>query len=162
MSSDFVDGKLALSQGRHLELASRAILELAEGCGVEFDAVGGLTMGADIFSYGVALTGDRRWFVVRKQPKGRGTNRRCEGTPLTTDDRVLLVEDVITTGGSILDALDAVRDTGAEVVLAASLELAEPGEPVSAPELIERFDPDAVPPAPWMYVPLTPGGSGFA
>lgn len=115
-----MDGKKALSQGRDLALASACILDLAAELGVEFDAVGGLTLGADQFAHGVAVVGDKEWFVVRKQPKGRGTDRFVEGADLA-GKRVLLVDDVITTGGSSLIAKERIDAEGGEVVLATTL-----------------------------------------
>lgn len=120
-SRDFVDGKAALSDGPDLLLACRAILALAAAADVDFDAVGGLTMGADHFAHGVALVGQRRWFVVRKEPKGRGTNKLIEGSSLGEHDRVLLVDDVVTTGGSIEWAYHRVREHGAQVALVTTL-----------------------------------------
>lgn len=121
LSHDFIDGKVACANGRHLELACRTILALAERHDVAFDAVGGLTMGADHFSHGVALLSGTDWFTVRKQPKGRGTNQRVEGHPLQPGDRVLLVDDVVTTGGSIQAAYEAVREHEVDVVFATTL-----------------------------------------
>ncbi len=122
-SRDFVDGKQALARGRHLKLACEALLALVRGAEVTFDAVGGLTMGADQFAHGLALHlgDDTQWFVIRKSPKGRGTNKLVEGAQLGPGTRVLLVDDVVTTGGSIQQAHDAVVATGAEVVMAATL-----------------------------------------
>jgi orotate phosphoribosyltransferase len=78
-------------------------------------------MGADHFAHGVALLAGAHWFVVRKQPKGRGTNKLVEGWPLGPGDVVFLVDDVVTTGGSIQKAYHQVRDTGATVAFAATL-----------------------------------------
>lgn len=121
MSRDFVDAKRALARGRDLTVACRAIVALADELGVTFDAVGGMTMGADMFAHGVAMLADCGWFVVRKQPKDRGTRQQVEGTDLGAGHRVLLVEDTITTGGSTLKALEVVRATGAVVVLVTAL-----------------------------------------
>ena len=121
MSSDFVDVKEALADGADLEVACRAIVATAGDLGAEFDAVGGMTMGADQFAYGIAILARKRWFVVRKQTKGRGTDKRVEGTALGPETRVLLVEDAVSTGGSIKEALAYVRDTGASVVAAVTL-----------------------------------------
>jgi orotate phosphoribosyltransferase len=76
MSRDFIDAKAGLSRGEDLRLACEVIDATVAGEGIGWDAVGGLTMGADQFAHGVALLHDEReWFVVRKQPKGRGTDQ---------------------------------------------------------------------------------------
>ncbi len=82
MSRYFIDGKRALCSGADLALACVCILDLIDEQRVEVDAVGGLTMGADQFAHGVAILGELQWFVVRKQPKGRGTNKYVEGAEL--------------------------------------------------------------------------------
>jgi orotate phosphoribosyltransferase len=119
LSRDFVDVKAALGSGAALRTACQAMLQ-AVGA-VPFDAVGGLTMGADPFAHGIAVLTGCAWFVVRKEPKGRGTNRLVEGAPIGPGTRALLVEDVVTTGGSIRRAYEAVVATGATVVAAAAL-----------------------------------------
>ena len=101
MSSDFIDGKEALAEWRHLRLACEAIVEAVAADGHSFDAVGGLTLGADALAVGIAAVSDCRWFFVRKEPKKRGTRRLIEGAQIGPADTVLLVEDVVTTGGSI-------------------------------------------------------------
>lgn len=121
MNRDFVDGKRALARGDHLALACRAMAALADEHGAAWEAAGGLTMGADQFAHGLAIVTGRSWFVVRKQAKERGTRQRVEGAQIGEGTRVLLVEDVISTGGSLLQALDAVQETGAEVVFATTL-----------------------------------------
>lgn len=63
-SHDYMDGKRALAQGRHLRLACEAIIALAAQVGADFDAVGGLTLGADAFATGVALVADKKWVVA--------------------------------------------------------------------------------------------------
>lgn len=122
-SRDFVDTKRALARGRDLRKACEAIVELVAEMGVEFDAIGGLTMGADKIAHGVAvfLDEDVQWFSVRKQAKERGTKKRVEGAELGEGVRALLVEDVVTRGGSIGDALAAISETGATVVAAVSI-----------------------------------------
>ncbi|MDP9093945.1 MAG: orotate phosphoribosyltransferase [Actinomycetota bacterium] len=121
LSHDYMDGKKALAQGEHLRVACEAILELADDAGIEFDAVGGLTLGADAYATGIALLANKRWFVVRKQAKDHGKGRRIEGARLAPGTRVLLVDDVVSTGGSILEALAAVQETGADIALAVTL-----------------------------------------
>jgi orotate phosphoribosyltransferase len=120
-SRHFVDGKRGLAEGADLALCCRLIAESVAGAGIDYDAVGGLTLGADQFAHGVAIVAGKRWFVVRKEPKGRGTNKLVEGAELGPGVRVLLVDDAITTGGSIQKAHVAVSETGAEVVAAATL-----------------------------------------
>ncbi len=115
-SQDFIDNKRAFALGSDLLLAGEGLVRLAAEEGWDFDAVGGLTLGADHFSHAVAIVADRSWFVVRKAAKERGTKRRVEGAVLGAGVRVLVVDDVVTRGGSILDAYHAVRETGAEVV----------------------------------------------
>lgn len=117
----FIDGKVALGAGDDLRLAAEAITERVIGAGVEFDAVGGLTLGADALCAAIAVVSGAHWFIVRKQAKGRGTNRLVEGTRIGEGHRVLLIDDVVTTGGSILQAYESVQATGAEVVAAVTL-----------------------------------------
>jgi orotate phosphoribosyltransferase len=120
-SRDFIDAKRALANGADLELACRAIVEQLDERGIEFDAVGGLTLGADQFAHGTAIVAGKQWFVVRKEAKGRGTNQLVEGAPLGAGVRVVLVDDVVTTGGSIQKAWSTVGDTGASIVAAVTL-----------------------------------------
>ncbi|MGH9022751.1 MAG: phosphoribosyltransferase family protein [Acidimicrobiia bacterium] len=121
MSSYFVDCKKALAAGADLKLAGQALTELAARLDVSFDAVGGLTMGADALAHAVAIHTGSEWFAVRKKEKDRGTRRRIEGAELGPNRRVLLVDDVVTRAGSILDALLAIKETGAQVVAAVAL-----------------------------------------
>ena len=117
-SHDYVDGKFAIATGPALRQASQAVIDLL---GESFDAVGGPTMGADALAVGVALLSDRRWFSVRKEAKGHGRGAWVEGTRLEPGDRVVMVEDVVSTGASLLRAADRVRELGAEVVAATAL-----------------------------------------
>jgi len=114
-SRDYIDGKRAFARGSNLRLACEALLQLAQEEGWDFDAVGGLTLGADQFSHTMAVLSDKSWFVVRKKEKDHGTRKRIEGADLRDGVRVLLVDDVVTRGGSILDAYNAVVATGASV-----------------------------------------------
>jgi orotate phosphoribosyltransferase len=87
--------------------------------GWDVHAVGGLTLGADPVAYAIAYTSVGtgrlvRAFSVRKEAKTHGTGRLIEG-PFRRGDRVAVVEDVITTGGSALKAIAAVRDAGGTV-----------------------------------------------
>src|SRR4051812_39459360 len=116
LSHDYIDGKFAIDEGRSLRTVCEAVIELVAAAGIEFTAVGGVTMGSDALTHGVSLLSGARWFTVRKEPKQRGRERWVEGARLTSDDRVLLVEDVVTTGGSIRKALDRVTEVDATVV----------------------------------------------
>ena len=112
-SRDFVDAKRALQDGADLETACRAMLEAVGD--VDYEAVGGMTLGADQFAHVLAVVAGKKWFVVRKAAKGRGTNKRVEGAEIGEGVKVLLVDDVVTTGSSILDAYEVVRGLGADV-----------------------------------------------
>ncbi len=78
-------------------------------------------MGAAPFTFAVAQAAQKKWFLVRKEPKGRGTNRWTEGTRLTPGMPVMVVDDVITRGGSIRTACERVQAEGAKVVFATTL-----------------------------------------
>lgn len=121
MSRHFVDGKAGLALAADLRLACRALHAIVTDAGVSYDAVGGLTMGADHLAVGVALEAGCSWFFVRKEPKDRGTGRQIEGADVGTGWRVLVVEDVVSTGGSLFKAIDVVTAAGATVVGAATL-----------------------------------------
>jgi len=120
--SDFYfDGKQVTLQGRGLYLVSRLILQrVRELDGIT--AVGGMTLGADPIASGVAALSGMEdaqpldAFIVRKEVKDHGTGKPIEGPALQPGQRVVLVEDTITTGGALLQALDRVAETGAEVV----------------------------------------------
>src|ERR1700759_3816578 len=115
LSHDYIDGKYAVDTGERLAGVSRAVAELAEANGIEFDAVGGLTMGADPLAHGVAIVTGKAWFSVRKEQKQRGREQWIEGTRLEPGTRVLLVDDVISTGGSTEIAFERVVAAGAVV-----------------------------------------------
>ncbi len=120
-SNFFVDAKQALSNGQHLRLACEWVIGLAEALNIDWNAVGGRTMGADPLAHGIALLTGKRWFSVRKEAKPHGTMRTVEAVSVSHDTRVLLVDDVATTGGSISTAYEAVTKDGAVVVLATVL-----------------------------------------
>ena len=129
-----VRGRVTLSSGKEADyyvdlrritldaeaapLVGRVMLHLTEGW--EYDAVGGLTLGADPIAAAMlhAAAGRGRKldaFVVRKAENAHGMQRRIEG-PDVAGRKVLAVEDTSTTGGSVLTAVEALREAGAEVV----------------------------------------------
>src|SRR5919112_1020393 len=79
-------------------------------------AVGGLTMGADAVACAALAGGaDVKAFFVRKEAKRHGLARRIEGPLLAAGDRCLVVEDVVSTGGSTIAAIEALQDAGHEI-----------------------------------------------
>jgi orotate phosphoribosyltransferase len=109
-----VDAKRAIL----LPAGFRALGELVAARAREWGAtaVGGMTMGADPIACAALAGGaDVKAFFVRKEAKTHGLSRRIEGPLLEASDRCMLVEDVVTTGGSTIRALEAVRDEGLEV-----------------------------------------------
>ncbi len=125
-----VVGEVVLTSGRSAQYlidAKRAILrpegfralgELVAAQAQEWaaTAVGGMTMGADPIAC-AALAGGApvKGFFVRKEAKQHGLSRRIEGPTLAREERCMLVEDVVTTGGSTIRALEALRDEGHHV-----------------------------------------------
>src|SRR5207245_4319619 len=76
-------------------------------------AVGGMRMGADpLACAALAAGGAEKAFIVRKQAKAHGMQRRIEGPDLAPEDRCVVVEDVVTTGGSTIAAIDALHEAG--------------------------------------------------
>jgi orotate phosphoribosyltransferase len=118
-SSLYIDARLTTMSPDGLALIGRLGLAALRGTGWAVTAVGGLTLGADPISYAISLTSADakqpvRAFTVRKEAKAHGTGKLIEG-PFETSDTVAVIEDVITTGGSALRAIDAVRSAGARV-----------------------------------------------
>lgn len=118
MSDFYFDGKQTTLHPEGAALVGQGMMDLIQGHFPEAGAVGGPTLGADPIATSVSLDSYRRGFpipafIVRKEPKGHGTMSWIEGAGhLKAGMRVVLVEDVITTGGSILKACRAVRDAG--------------------------------------------------
>jgi len=110
----YVDAKRAILR----PAGFAALAELVAGYAREWSAtaVGGLTMGADAPAC-AALAGGAEVtaFFVRKETKQHGLQRRIEGPPLRSGERCLIVEDVVTTGGSTLQAIEAVREAGHQI-----------------------------------------------
>jgi orotate phosphoribosyltransferase len=111
----YLDLRRITLSGRAAPLVGRVMLELTAD--LDYDVVGGLTMGADPVAVAMlhASGGKLDACVVRKEGKAHGLQRRIEG-PDVAGRRVLAVEDTSTTGGSVLTAVEALREAGAEVV----------------------------------------------
>lgn len=121
-ASYYLDGKQVTLHARGLQLVSEGLLELLSP-GV--DAVGGMSIGADPIVAGVLSAAalqqqDLLGFLVRKESKGHGTNKFVEG-PVEPEMKVAIVEDVVTTGGSSLLAIERVEEFGCEVVQVLSI-----------------------------------------
>jgi orotate phosphoribosyltransferase len=110
----YVDAKRAILR----PAGFRALGELVAGYARDWEAtaVGGLTMGADAPACAALAGGaDVKAFFVRKEAKPHGLQRRVEGPPLEPGERCLIVEDVVTSGGSTVQAIEAVRAEGHDV-----------------------------------------------
>lgn len=120
-ASYYIDLRRVTLDGVAAPLVGEVMTELVAG--LDFDAVGGLTLGADPVAVAMlhqaARSGGRLdAFVVRKEAKAHGLQRRIEGTEVA-GRKVLVVEDTSTTGGSAMTAVEAVREAGGEVVAVA-------------------------------------------
>ncbi|HUY06279.1 MAG TPA: orotate phosphoribosyltransferase [Acidimicrobiales bacterium] len=121
LSHDYVDMRRAVSRGKDLELAARGVIKALEIATIDFSAIGGMTMGADPVAHAVALITKTNWFSVRKAEKDHGSKRRIEGAEVGAGTRVVAFEDTVSTGRSVLEAIDVLERTGAEVIAACTL-----------------------------------------
>jgi orotate phosphoribosyltransferase len=113
-ASYYVDAKRAILRPAGFAALGELVAEQAAELGAT--AVGGLTMGADPVACAALAGGAQvKAFFVRKDTKPHGLMRRIEGPPLEAGDRCLVVEDVVTTGGSTLRAIEALKDAGHEI-----------------------------------------------
>jgi orotate phosphoribosyltransferase len=109
-----IDAKRAILRPDGFRALGELVAEEARALGVS--AVGGITMGADPIACAALAGGaDVKAFFVRKERKEHGLTRWIEGPPLEPGERCLVVEDVVTTGGSTIKAIERVRDEGHEV-----------------------------------------------
>lgn len=119
-SEYYVDCRTTTMHAEGQLLIGRVGLAALKAAGLQPDLVGGLTMGADPVSYALAHESARgkrpvHAFSVRKAAKGHGRSRRIEGC-FEPGSSVVVTEDVVTTGASALDAVEAVREAGGEVL----------------------------------------------
>jgi orotate phosphoribosyltransferase len=115
-SDYYIDCRTTTLDARGAQLVGEVFLDEIREQGWEADAIGGLTMGADPIVVAVAVTsGTLHGFLVRKAEKQHGTGQRIEGFR-EKGARVVIVDDVCTTGSSTVQAIEAAREYGFEVV----------------------------------------------
>jgi orotate phosphoribosyltransferase len=120
-SNYYLDGRVVTLSAEGAYLVASIILELVKGTGI--DALGGPTLGADPIVGAVAALSHLkntplRTFIVRKASKEHGTQRQIEGPALAAGSRVIIVDDVATTGKALLEAKQALENSGVKVVKA--------------------------------------------
>lgn len=124
-STIYVDCRATTSRAEGQVVVGQVCLDVLQEASLAPESVGGLTMGADPVSYAIAHAS---WiaetpidaFSVRKEPKAHGTGKLIEGC-FAEGSRVVVIEDVITSGGSALKACEAVKAEGGEVLAVLSL-----------------------------------------
>ncbi len=118
-SSYYVDARQTTMTAEGQHLTGKVCYDLIDETGWDVSHIGGLTLGADPVTYAIAHHSfDREQildgFTVRKEAKDHGTGRQIEGG-LPEDARVVIIEDAVTSGGSALKAIEAIREHGATV-----------------------------------------------
>jgi len=119
VSNYYFDARIGSLSSEGAYLIARIILNMIKND--KIDAVGGLTLGADpIIGSIVALSFKTKQrlngFIVRKEEKKHGMGKLIEGCPLKKSSRVLIIDDVVTTGSSTIKAIKAVKATGAKII----------------------------------------------
>jgi len=121
-SNFYFDGKQTTLHARGGLLVGQAFWEEVKQFGVTIDGVGGLTLGADPIATATSIAAhldgsNVHAFIIRKEPKGHGTGQWLEGRKnLPPGSKVVIVEDVTTTGGSSMKAVERAEEEGLEVV----------------------------------------------
>lgn len=118
-STLYIDARLTTMSPEGLTLIGALGMDALQTTGWDVQAVGGLTLGADPVAYAIAYASATtptpiRAFTVRKEAKSHGMGRLIEG-PFYSGDRVAVIEDVITTGGSALRAAKAITEAGGRI-----------------------------------------------
>ncbi len=126
VSDYYIDCKLTTLDPQGAVLTAYTILELLESHGIRADAIGGLTIGADPIVAAVAAVSyleekPVRGFLVRKERKAHGRQKQIEGIEGNEVSRVVIVDEVCTTGESTFEAIHAAEEAGLEVVAVVSL-----------------------------------------
>ena len=115
----YIDARLTTMCGEGQVLVGEVCWQVIEETGWKADFVGGMTLGADPVAYAIANHATRQGrrldaFTVRKRPKGHGTGRQIEGG-LPSGARVIVVDDTVTTGGSLLAAVEVIARHGVAI-----------------------------------------------
>lgn len=116
----YIDAKRALSNSIDLQLVTEAFNDLVNDYDIEYNAVGGMILGAVSLTFALCFQLSTEWFLVRKEPKDHGTKSMIEGADINGMN-VILVDDVVTTGASLKAAFQHIEDAGGNVVLATCL-----------------------------------------
>ncbi|WP_258083594.1 orotate phosphoribosyltransferase [Thermococcus thermotolerans] len=114
-SDYYINVKRLSTNPNALKLIARLMAEEVQKAGINFDRVAGPELGAVLIATALSLETGKPLVIVRKKPKGHGTGSQIEGEVMP-GDRILLVEDVTTTGGSVLKAAEVLEKAGAEIV----------------------------------------------
>lgn len=118
-SDYYIDGKQITLDPQGILLVAKTILSMLQG--IHVDAIGGPTLGADPIAAAVALLSSQtgrplKAFIVRKEEKKHGTQKKVEGPRLEAGNRVVVVEDVITSGQSVMNAIQEIEKLKCRVV----------------------------------------------
>jgi orotate phosphoribosyltransferase len=130
MSRFYFDMKRTVSSGEAQVLIGKLVFEKIKETGLQIDAIGGLTMGADPIAYATAhysyyAKNPIEAFVIRKEPKAHGLQLQIEGN-IKPGDKVIIVDDVVTTGNSTIKAIEIARKHG--LLVQAAIVLVDRGE----------------------------------
>jgi orotate phosphoribosyltransferase len=140
----YIDSKPTMHDPEGKTLIGEIVFDIVKE--IEVDAIGGLTMGADPIAIATSLISFQKGkpiksFSVRKTAKEHGTGKRIEGE-IRTQERVVIVDDVITTGNSVIDAIKAAREFGLEILKV--IVLVDRQEQGGAEEIRKWADLDAI------------------
>jgi len=119
-SKYYIDSKKTTFDAEGATLAGEIFFERIKSLPAKVDTIGGLTLGADQIAISTIITALRqdtflKAFTVRKEPKEHGMKKYIEGN-LSESDKVVIIDDVITTGSSTIKAIDAVEKAGAKII----------------------------------------------
>ncbi len=136
-SNVYIDCRKITLHPEGSRLIAKIILEKIKN--IKVDAIGGLTLGADPITSAVVALSEIPGFIVRKKEKEHGTKQKIEGH-ISSGWNVVIVEDVATTGGSTLQAIEAVEEIGAKVVKVVAVVDREEG----SKEALKNYDFDPI------------------